>query len=336
MKISHFYTQKADDVAKHKGLEYIRKEKMIRFLLAAGRVPQDDYVYWAERLVEDVLSEPDEEQWLELYKQYRLKMHREERGTGVIEYIGISPWRDLFQAFYFASPRWEKTKRSQNYLNLVRFYAKITSQERGKKSSDFSMDFIHETFSLWEGLRDGDPLAAFADFVCSKRCTGNWNDYLVFFQYVRASILAVYYAGYIEYFDVWKLEGLEKGKNEKQYLQVWKSLTVEAVQDTVRELRKNQSVLEMYADYLPQEKEHYESFLALMNYYAEVMASPKAGIYHESAGVQTSIHSPSREAYQAVAQIEDEAEFREKVNAMPEHLSVAECIRLIRERYRKD
>ena len=333
MKKSKFYSQKADDVAKHEGLEYIRTEKMVRFLLAAGRIPQDNYVYWAECLVSSVLSEPDEKMWPKLYQQYRQKMHREERGAGVIERWGISHWTDMFRAFYFASVRWEKAERSQNYVRLVRFYVRMKTLEREGRSDDkFSMEFIHETFALWEGLRDGAALAAFAELVCSKQITGNWNSYPIFFKYIRESLLALYYAGYIDRYDIWQLEGLSDDVDKKDY----RALALEIVRGVTRELRDKLAVLARYEEYLPQEKPRYESFIQLMDFYQSVLNAERDGIYREDSGVRTTVHSPSGEAYHAVEQIVDDAVFKEKVNSRPEALSVAACIQLIKNRFQKE
>lgn len=171
-------------------------EQGVRFILAAGTASVNHYIYYANKMVTEVLQQPEAEQ-KRAFQTWAQHMYQEERGVQTIQRLGISVWWSLFHAFAFTSKYWSEDEKRENYCALIQFYFQEEAVEM------FDQKLLDELLPLWDGMPAGIP-EIFVEVVTrlvSLSVHVNWNDYENFFVFLSRSLGALYRSGMIERLD---------------------------------------------------------------------------------------------------------------------------------------
>lgn len=178
-------------------------EQGVRFILAAGTASVNHYIYYANKMVTEVLQQPEAEQ-KRAFQTWAQHMYQEERGVQTIQRLGISVWWSLFHAFAFTSKYWSEDEKRENYCALIQFYFQEEAVEM------FDQKLLDELLPLWDGMPAGIP-EIFVEVVtrlASLSIRDNWNDYENFFVFLSRSLRALYRSGMIEGVDPWLIANL--------------------------------------------------------------------------------------------------------------------------------
>lgn len=184
-------------------LDYEDIEQGVRFILAAGTASVNHYIYYANKMVTEVLQQPEEER-KRAFQTWAQHMYQEERGVQTIQRLGISVWWSLFHAFAFTSKYWSESEKRENYCALIQFYFQEEAVEM------FDQKLLDELLPLWDGMPAGIP-EIFVEVVtrlASLSIRDNWNDYENFFVFLSRSLRALYRSGMIEGVDPWLIANL--------------------------------------------------------------------------------------------------------------------------------
>lgn len=184
-------------------LDYEDIEQGVRFILAAGTASVNHYIYYANKMVTEVLQQPEEER-KRAFQTWAQHMYQEERGVQTIQRLGISVWWSLFHAFAFTSKYWSENEKRENYCALIQFYFQEEAVEM------FDQKLLDELLPLWDGMPAGIP-EIFVEVVtrlASLTIRDNWNDYENFFVFLSRSLRALYRSGMIEGVDPWLIANL--------------------------------------------------------------------------------------------------------------------------------
>ena len=184
-------------------LDYEDIEQGVRFILAAGTALVNHYIYYANKMVTEVLQQPEEER-KRAFQTWAQHMYQEERGVQTIQRLGISVWWSLFHAFAFTSKYWSENEKRENYCALIQFYFQEEAVEM------FDQKLLDELLPLWDGMPAGIP-EIFVEVVtrlASLSIRDNWNDYENFFVFLSRSLRALYRSGMIEGVDPWLIANL--------------------------------------------------------------------------------------------------------------------------------
>lgn len=177
-------------------LDYEDIEQGVRFILAAGTASVNHYIYYANKMVTEVLQQPEAEQ-KRAFQTWAQHMYQEKRGVQTIQRLGISVWWSLFHAFAFTSKYWSEDEKRENYCALIQFYFQEEAVEM------FDQKLLDELLPLWDGMPAGIP-EIFVEVVTrlvSLSVHVNWNDYENFFVFLSRSLGALYRSGMIERLD---------------------------------------------------------------------------------------------------------------------------------------
>lgn len=218
-------------------LDYEDIEQGVRFILAAGTASVNHYIYYANKMVTEVLQQPEEER-KRAFQTWAQHMYQEERGVQTIQRLGISVWWSLFHAFAFTSKYWSENEKRENYCALIQFYFQEEAVEM------FDQKLLDELLPLWDGMPAGIP-EIFVEVVtrlASLSIRDNWNDYENFFVFLSRSLRALYRSGMIEGGDPWLIANLadiaheeaSKMRNGKE-LKKSKRLAAELIHKACRE-----------------------------------------------------------------------------------------------------
>lgn len=184
-------------------LDYEDIEQGVRFILAAGTASVNHYIYYANKMVTEVLQQPEAEQ-KRAFQIWAQHMYQEERGVQTIQRLGISVWWSLFHAFAFTSKYWSEDEKRENYCALIQFYFQEEVVEM------FDQKLLDELLPLWDGMPAGIP-EIFVEVVTrlvSLSVHVNWNDYENFFVFLSRSLRALYRSGMIEGVAPWLIANL--------------------------------------------------------------------------------------------------------------------------------
>ena len=184
-------------------LDYEDIEQGVRFILAVGTASVNHYIYYANKMVTEVLQQPEEER-KRAFQTWAQHMYQEERGVQTIQRLGISVWWSLFHAFAFTSKYWSENEKRENYCALIQFYFQEEAVEM------FDQKLLDELLPLWDGMPAGIP-EIFVEVVtrlASLSIRDNWNDYENFFVFLSRSLRALYRSGMIEGVDPWLIANL--------------------------------------------------------------------------------------------------------------------------------
>ena len=194
--LSEFYRRDVRRMRIIDNLDYEDIEQGVHFILAAGTASVNHYIYYANKMVTEVLQQPEEER-KRAFQTWAQHMYQEERGVQTIQRLGISVWWSLFHAFAFTSKYWSENEKRENYCALIQFYFQEEAVER------FDQKLLDELLPLWDGMPAGIP-DIFVEVVTrlvSLSVHVNWNDYENFFVFLSRSLGALYRSGMIERLD---------------------------------------------------------------------------------------------------------------------------------------
>lgn len=163
--------------------------------MAANQSSYNDYVYWANDLVNSVLNEGGTnlsfQNWMN-----RMRQSNSEHGVETIQGMGTDIWPTIFHAFQLASPKWTSQERRRNYHNLLQLMWRLA------ENGEFTVQILDRLLALWEGVVDKDIYQELIQNVMALHINGNFNHYANFGIFVQRSIYQAVYLHYISY-DVW-------------------------------------------------------------------------------------------------------------------------------------
>lgn len=232
-------------------LDYEDIDQGVRFIFAAGTASVNHYIYYANKMVTEVLKRPEAERE-RAFQTWAQHMYQEERGVQTIQRLGISVWWSLFHAFAFTSKYWSEDEKRENYCALIRFYFQEEAVEI------FDQKLLDELLPLWDGMPAGMP-EIFVDLVtelASLSVCNNWNDYENFFVFLSRSLSALYRSGMIGGVDPWLIADLadiahkEASKASKvrdgKELEASKQLAEKLIHQAYREVSQCRDLFQEY------------------------------------------------------------------------------------------
>lgn len=184
-------------------LDYEDIEQGVCFILAAGTTSVNHYIHYANKMVTEVLQQPEAER-KRAFQTWAQHMYQEERGVQTIQRIGVSVWWSLFQAFAFTSKYWNEDEKRENYCALIQFYFQEEAVEL------FDQKLLDELLPLWDGMPDRIP-EIFLEVVTKLSTLSvceNWNHYENFFVFLSRSLQALYRSGMVNRLDPWLITDL--------------------------------------------------------------------------------------------------------------------------------
>lgn len=198
-----FYRRDTRQIRAVDHLDYGDIEQGVRFILAAGTTSVNHYRYYANKMVTEVLQQPEADRHC-AFHTWAQCMYREERGIQTIQRFGISVWWSLFHAFAIASRYWSENEQKENYCALISFYFQEESIDV------FNQRLLDELLPLWDGMPARIPeifLAVVTKLSTLSVCE-NWNHYENFFVFLSRSLRALYRSGMASSLDPWLITDL--------------------------------------------------------------------------------------------------------------------------------
>ena len=320
MRRSRYYALDADRFAANEALPYFDIENMVYYLYEAGQIPVNNYVYNAFLLVEHVLNR-DKDEWENAFRKWRSDMRS---GTRTIECIGISLWSSIFRAFYFASPKWTDTEKSENYKNLIYLY-RIHLNERPL----FSQSVIEDLTPLWEGISDIDSYVVALDLVSNMEIKNNWNNYDLFYQFLGKSLQVAFELGYIVRTDFWKIKDLLKDSDN---LEEMKEISENIVKEIGKEVNHSIQVLRQKANIRMEDVPHYEMIRCYLEFVNRVMTCEDTEKVNEEMRFSSKIYDQIAENSRKLKNIERNDEFVDAINRNEDNLPVGNLIHIVESR----
>lgn len=184
-------------------LDYEDIEQGVCFILAAGTTSVNHYIHYANKMVTEVLQQPEAER-KRAFQTWAQHMYQEERGVQTIQRMGVSVWWSLFHAFAFASKYWNEDGKRENYGALIQFYFQEEAVDI------FDQKLLDELLPLWDGMPDRIP-EIFLEVVTKLSTLSvceNWNHYENFFVFLSRSLQALYRSGMVRNLDPWLIADL--------------------------------------------------------------------------------------------------------------------------------
>ncbi len=296
------------------GLSYISIERLVRFFYESGKAPVDDYVYYANKMVEIVFSY-SKDIWLEKYREWYDTMRRGGRGTRTFERMGTKLWTDIFRAFYLASAKWSETEKENNVSNLLDLYA-LQANERNVGRNKFSQDFIEEWVTVWETLPSVSCFSKVFRYISSLEITGNFKEYELFNRFLGRSVDALYMNGFIMQPEPWKYEILLGGGLISEVDEV----IDEILSDTLCSINKVIKVLEQVPEIRPIELQMYHDACKYFKYIQDVMTYDRPAPLKERPTIVTEIHDVTAEKCEEIEKMNDNdfwTAIKENINNLP-------------------
>lgn len=192
---SNFYTYSTEHIVQQNNLDYINIERKIKFIFSANQSSYNDYVYWANDLVNSVLNEGGTDFLFQNWMN-RMRQSNSDHGVETIQGMGTDIWPTIFHAFQLASSKWTSQERGRNYHNLLQLMWRL------EKNREFTAQILDRLLALWEGIVDKDIYQELIQNVMALHINGNFNHYVNFGIFVQRSIYQAVYLHYIRY-DVW-------------------------------------------------------------------------------------------------------------------------------------
>ena len=311
------------------GLSYISIERLVRFFYESGKAPVDDYVYYANKMVEIVFSY-SKDIWLEKYRDWYDTMRRGDKGTRTFDRMGTKTWTDIFRAFYFASAKWSETEKETNVSNLLDLYAlQENTVEVGKNT--FNQDFIEEWVTVWETLPSVSCFSKAFRYICSLEITGNFNQYGLFSKFLGRSVEALYMNGFIMRPEPWKYETLLGGGQIADVYEV----ADEIMSDTLRSINKVIKVLEQVPKIRPLDLQMYRDACNYFRYMQDVIAYERSAPLKERPTIVTEIHDVTAEKSKEIEKMED-GDFWTAIKDNENNLPVIDLVELVNRRLKQN
>lgn len=336
--LPEFYRRDVRQMCIFDNLDYEDIEQGVRFILAAGTASVNHYIYYANKMVTEVLQQPEVER-KRAFQTWAQHMYQEERGVQTIQRLGISIWWSLFHAFAFTSKYWSEDEKRENYCALIRFYF----QEKAVEI--FDQKLLDELLPLWDGMPAGIP-EIFVEVVtklASLSICNNWNNYENFFVFLSRSLGALYRSGMIEGVDPWRIanladiaheEALEASKvRNGKTLEKSKQLAEELIHKVRREVRQyrnffqerdTDSCLSRYVQY-------YEITLQYLAKIEEIMKCTSEGKVRYQPCIQSKWYSGDADAVQETEKLMKASDPVQVAGENPRNLKLVRLIELLKE-----
>lgn len=319
-------------------LDYEDIEQGVRFILAAGRASVNHYIYYANKMVTEVLQQPEVER-KRAFQTWAQHMYQEERGVQTIQRLGISVWWSLFHAFAFTSKYWSEDEKRENYCALIRFYFQEEAVEM------FDQKLLDELLPLWDGMPAGIP-EIFVEVVTkltSLIIRDNWNDYENFFVFLSRSLKALYRSGMIEGVDPWLIANLAdiahketseaskmcNGKN----LEKSKQLAEELIHQVYREASQYRDFFQDCDTDLCLSKyvQYYEETLQYLENIEKIMKCTSKGKAQYQPYIQSKWYSGDADAVEETKKLMKASNPVQVARENPRNLKLVRLIELLKE-----
>lgn len=319
-------------------LDYEDIEQGVRFILAAGTASVNHYIYYANKMVTDVLKRPEAKR-KRAFQDWAQCMYQEERGIQTIQRFGISVWWSLFHAFAFASKYWNENERRENYCALIQFYFQEEAVEI------FDQKLLDELLPLWDGMPAHIP-EIFVEVVtklASLSVCNNWNDYENFFVFLSRSLSALYRSGMIGGVDPWLIADLadiahkEASKASKvrdgKELEASKQLAEKLIHQAYREVSQCRDLFQEYDtdSQLSKYVHYYEVTLQYLAKVEQIMKCKNKGKVQYQPCIQSKCYSGDADAVKETEKLMMKASNPLKViGENPKNLRLVRLIELLK------
>lgn len=322
------YAASVDEVYRKEGIAYVNTEILVRYLLQAGYASANSYVYWGNIIASEVLSCEDRSLWQEKFVGVLEKMDKNERGVETIIYIGRLVWAYIFRAFVFAGRAWGIQDNEKYFVRIIELYDMDRTVRN--RTERFSQEFIDETLPLWEGLRGGESLCKFAQLIVRQEVFCNWNQYVNFYCYIRAALIAMSVNTYLAEYDFWILEDMVQEARDNNW-EACMELAREELCKASLNLNRSHQILHKHIGegFLPGEDERFKVLIKLVDYFNKVIDMQKDSSVRVGPLIHTEIHDTVAEAYSKLDAIEDYEEFKKRINDSCNDIGIANSIKLI-------
>lgn len=327
--LTDYYGSDNRSFMRQEGISYIRIERLVRFFYESGKVPVDDYVYYANKMVEIVFSSYHDK-WLEKYRDWYDTMRRGDRGTRTFERMGTKLWTDIFRAFNFASAKWSETEKEANFSNLLDLYA-LKANESSVGRDTFSQDFIEEWVTVWEGLPSVSCFSKAFRYICSLEIIGNFNQYDLFSKFLGRSVEALRMNGFIMEPEPWKYESLLEGVQISDADEV----TGEIMSDTLRSINKAIKVLEQVPEIRPIDLQMYRDACSYFYHMQAVMDDERIAPLKDRPTIVTEMHDVTAEKCEEIEKMND-SDFWTAIKKNVNNLPAINLVDLVERRLKRD
>lgn len=316
-------------------LDYEDIEQGVRFILAAGTASVNHYIYYANKMVTEVLQQPEAEQ-KRAFQTWAQHMYQEERGVQTIQRLGISVWWSLFHAFAFTSKYWSEDEKRENYCALIQFYFQEEAVEM------FDQKLLDELLPLWDGMPAGIP-EIFVEVVTrlvSLSVHVNWNDYENFFVFLSRSLGALYRSGMIERLDPFLIVDLaddahkeaSEMRNGKE-LGESKELAEDLIHQAYREASQYRDFFQKHdrGSYLSKYVHYYEITLQYLEKIEKIMKCTSKGKVRYRPSIRSKWYSGDADAIKETEKLMKASNPIQVAGENPKNLKLVRLIELLKE-----
>ena len=327
--LTDYYGSDNRSFMRQEGISYIRIERLVRFFYESGKVPADDYTYYANKMVEIVFSS-SKDIWLEKYREWYDTMRRGGGGTRTFDRMGTKLWTDIFRAFYFASAKWSEIEKETNVSNLLDLYAlQENTLEVGRNT--FNQDFIEEWVTVWETLPSVSCFSKAFKYICSLEITGNFSQYDLFSKFLGRSVEALYMNGFIMQPEPWKYETLLGGIKISDAYEV----VDEIISDTLRSINKAIVVLEEVPEIRPLDLQMYRDACSYFKHMQDVMTDERSAPLKDRPTIVTEMHDVTAEKCKEIEKMND-SDFWTAIKKNVNNLPVINLVDLVESRLKRN
>lgn len=316
-------------------LDYEDIEQGVRFILAAGTASVNHYIYYANKMVTEVLQQPEAEQ-KRAFQTWAQHMYQEKRGVQTIQRLGISVWWSLFHAFAFTSKYWSEDEKRENYCALIQFYFQEEAVEM------FDQKLLDELLPLWDGMPAGIP-EIFVEVVTrlvSLSVHVNWNDYENFFVFLSRSLGALYRSGMIERLDPFLIVDLaddahkeaSEMRNGKE-LGESKELAEDLIHQAYREASQYRDFFQKHdrGSYLSKYVHYYEITLQYLEKIEKIMKCTSKGKVRYRPSIRSKWYSGDADAIKETEKLMKASNPIQVAGENPRNLKLVRLIELLKE-----
>ena len=293
------------------------------------------YIYYANKMVTEVLQQPEEER-KRAFQTWAQHMYQEERGVQTIQRLGISVWWSLFHAFAFTSKYWSENEKRENYCALIQFYFQEEAVER------FDQKLLDELLPLWDGMPAGIP-DIFVEVVTrlvSLSVHVNWNDYENFFVFLSRSLGALYRSGMIERLDPFLIVDLaddahkeaSEMRNGKE-LGESKELAEDLIHQAYREASQYRDFFQKHdrGSYLSKYVHYYEITLQYLEKIEKIMKCTSKGKVRYRPSIRSEWYSGDADAIKETEKLMKVSNPIQVAGENPRNLKLVRLIELLKE-----
>lgn len=331
-RIAEHYNQDAKTFKQKEKIEYQNINRWVKHFIAAGEAQENNYVYVANKLVEDVfaggrenLFNEDKEDLKKRFSVFRQELY-EDKYSRTIFLMGIDVWVQLFRAFFIVAEDWAKDKANENYICLI--YLFFCEKERTR----FDLSLVRNLSSCIDGISEKRMNEAFLyllEKINDLKIMGNMNHSEYFHVFLQRSLVGIYFLGYDNRIDPFQIKVMFIKGNEPDVEELISLLTEikERIQEykAVFEKSKKRNAFE-------KEIKNYgivERYLLKL----EAVISNPATVKEIDDGIKVTTSFPTAEKMEEYAQLEEEAFYESVKN--DESLTAYQKYELINNRIKK-